>query len=744
MHRKRFVSFFSGGGGFTLGFLEAGFQSVFCSDVEKFSADTHQLNWPDAEFIQQDIQTITSDDLLYAIGDEPVDVVVGGPPCQGFSNMGDKLAGDHRNSLINHYIRAVAIINPQVVLIENVPGFKTKYGGYFFNALCYGLKEIGYHVSFKLIDSSGYGVPQIRKRIFIVGTRSNRDFLFPAPSSSSVGSMISRSTVGEALMGLNNRSKRPNHSVLNHGEKVIRRYEFIPEGGKLPPPDELPEDIRRNNFGNTYQRLHRERPATTMVPGNNAFPVHPVYHRSITPREAARIQTFPDDHIFAGNRAQQCIQVGNAVPPLLAARLADSINCHLDEIGSSFGELVLGEKYVGTEANPRSMRSLDEQARGTQKKKSLTCVDLFSGIGGFSIGFMEAGFEILAKCDNDQDVIAAHKLNFPNIPMVSGDLNQKKVRAKIASVVKGKTVDVLVGGPPCQGFSMFGKRRFVNTKGYDPKTDGRNDLVFAFVDVVKELNPSWVVMENVPGIEHLDDGKYIKNVKKALFDAGYYQIESAVLNAASYGVPQKRRRFILIAHKGDHVIPWPKEKYFAEPKGWQKAFRTTAQVLTDLEGKENAPSIYNHAPPSHHSIVCERYSYIKQGEKLDPEGLPDHLKLGLKTGKPIKRFSHVHYRLAPDLPSPTIVPGHNAFPVHPNLDRTLTIREAARLQTIPDWVQFTGPIIKQGMQVGNAFPPLLAQVIAERLARVVRNGWTADSVTSLARYSMIRQPEKVS
>ena len=118
--------------------------------------------------------------------------------------------------------------------------------------------------------------------------------------------------------------------------------------------------------------------------------------------------------------------------------------------------------------------------------------------------------------------------------------------------------------------------------------------------------------------------------------------------------------------------------------------------------------------------------------------LPKHLKLGIKTGKPIKRFSKVHFRLDNNSPSPTLVPGHNAFPIHPTLNRTLTIREAARIQTIPDHIIFSGPIINQGLQAGNAFPPLVAQIIAERLSRIVRNGWDQEQITKLAKYSMLK------
>lgn len=122
---------------------------------------------------------------------------------------------------------------------------------------------------------------------------------------------------------------------------------------------------------------------------------------------------------------------------------------------------------------------------------------------------------------------------------------------------------------------------------------------------------------------------------------------------------------------------------------------------------------------------------------MDIESLPEHLRLGTKTGKPVANFSHVFRRLDRNKPSITIVPGHNALPVHPFLNRTLTVREAARIQTFPDYFEFSGPIINQCLQVGNAFPCIVAQTLGERLRTIVNKEWKDDSVTNLATYTMI-------
>ena len=725
----RFVSFFSGGGGFTRGFIELGHKCVFATDVEKFAEDTHNLNWPTQKFIRKDIQTFTNDEIIDLVGKQPIDVVLGGPPCQGFSNMGDKLAGDHRNSLVNHYLRAIKVISPKFVLIENVPGFKTKYNGRYFKELVSGLNGIGFNVSSSIINATDYGVPQIRKRILIAAFKQKDVFKFPSKEKITCGNLEPKENVGEALanLPLNDDGSLTNHSILNHSDVVIRRYRLIVEGGKLPPPEELPKDIRRKNFGNTYQRLHRERPATTMVPGNNAFPIHPYLDRSLTPREAARIQTFPDEHHFSGTRAQQCIQVGNAVPPLLASRFAIAIENYLTNKNKSSEGLMM--PIIDTK---------DVNTKISINKKSMNVVDLFCGIGGFSIGFSQAGFNVIAASDHDKYVAESHKLNFPDIPFIKGDIRNDNIKKEIIDAIGNKKVDVLVGGPPCQGFSIFGKRRFVKNEEMPKEHDPRNDLVFSFFEMVEMISPEWVIMENVPGITSFDKGKYVKNLINKLKKIGYSSIENHIINCASFGVPQTRKRFILIAHKGKYVLPWPKDKYYESPKEWQKPFRNVSEVISDLVGSKTQIEYENHIPPSHNKIVAERYKYISQGEKLNPSLLPKHLKLGIKTGKPIKRFSKVHFRLDNNSPSPTLVPGHNAFPIHPTLNRTLTIREAARIQTIPDHIIFSGPIINQGLQAGNAFPPLVAQIIAERLSRIVRNGWDKEQITKLAKYSMLK------
>ena len=727
----KIISLFSGAGGLDLGFKEAGFDCVLASDIMPHAESTYKKNFPEAKFIKKDIRLLGVNEIKKAIGNQKIDVIIGGPPCQGFSNMGNHNSADPKNYLFEKYVDIVNAIQPKCFVFENVKGLFTMFEGRFFDKIVNSFLEIGYDIFYRMIDSSDYGVPQKRERIIIVGSKIDRPFKFPQPDANPFGKITSYKNVGKAINNLVKRNKMPNHIPLNHSEVVISRYKLIPEGGKLPKPENLPKEIRRRNFGNTYTRLSRNDVSSTIVPGNNALPVHPTLNRSLTAREAARIQTFPDDFVFEGDRRSQCILVGNAVPPLLSAKIAESVSNFIKgkkyESIEPDGEAHVGETFSRTKNNPT------KSGRATLK-----FADLFCGAGGFTQGLESAGLQCVLGVDNDEHAVAAYRLNHKHHECLKLDLSSLENQKIISRQLKKEGVDLIVGGPPCQGFSIFGKRRFVNTRKHDIKSDKRNDLVFAYANIIKNVKPNWFIMENVPGIISARNGTYIDTIRK-FFAKNKYRTEIKIINAADYGVPQKRKRFILFGTKTDLMIPWPKPKFFENPESWQSQHRTVGEVLNDLSNKSTVGRYKNHFVPSHTKVVSERFSYIKEGEKLNVESLPNNLKIGEKTGKPISNYSGVYRRLHRDKPSNTIVPGHNALPVHPTLNRTLTIREAARIQTFPDNFEFVGPIVQQGLQVGNAFPCLVAQIVGERLRTVVNRNWNVDRTTDLAKYSMLEK-----
>ncbi len=724
-----FISLFTGAGGLDIGFKEAGFQGLLACDIMPQAKDSFSYNYPDEPYVLEDIRKLTISQIRSYIGKNTIDVIIGGPPCQGFSNMGNKNSADPRNMLFESYVKIVEAIRPKCFLFENVKGLYTMFEGRFFQQVINSFLSIGYNLHYALLDSSNYGVPEKRERIIIFGTLLTGKFLFPMFETSPFGNIISYKNVGEAIDDLADKGEEiPNHSALNHCEKVIRRYQMIPEGGKLPKPEDLPEDIRRKNFGNTYTRLSRNEISSTIVPGNNALPVHPVLNRSLTPREAARIQTFPDSYIFKGDRRSQCIQVGNAVPPLMAAKLAQCVKCFIEDI-----------KYEGRLPDNSLYSNEGSEFVLCNSKKpmraNLKFGDLFCGAGGFTAGLEQAGLECVLGAEYNDYAVEAYRKNFAH-ECLKIDLSVEENQELVAKKLKDAKVDLVVGGPPCQGFSMFGNRRFVNTKNHDLTKDKRNDLVYAYANIVVRSETPWFIMENVPGILSAHDGQYVNSIVDYFSENGY-RTEHRIINAADYGAPQIRKRFILIGTKTNLSFPFPKPKYYENPESWQHPYRTVEEVLTDLADESTYEKYKNHRPPKHNNIVSERFSHIKEGSKMDINALPQSLKLGVKTGKPIANFSHVFYRLDRKKPSCTIVPGHNALPVHPTLNRTLTVREAARIQTFPDDFEFVGPIINQCLQVGNAFPCIVGQTLGERLRTVINKEWDDESTTTLAKKSML-------
>jgi len=338
MKKYSFIDLFSGAGGLLRGFMDAGFTPTFSVEMWEPAIKTHEGNYPDVPLIKKDIRTITNSEIKQFNG--AVDVVIGGPPCQGFSTIGKRLVKDPRNELVFEFIRFVEVIKPKVFLMENVKGLLSSDGGKIKRAIENEFNNIGYNVISSVLCAADYGVPQLRNRVFFLGVRNdlNIDPTFPMP----IVKKDEYKTVGDAindLVGMEN--SIPNHVPMKHNKTVTARISCIKEGEGIPK-DGLPEELAHGsrsdykdnkikNFSHVYKRLHRNKPSTTMVPGHNAFPLHPTENRSLTVREAARIQTFPDDVVFYGTRQDQCIQVGNAVPVKLAYELAKHIMKILEE-----------------------------------------------------------------------------------------------------------------------------------------------------------------------------------------------------------------------------------------------------------------------------------------------------------------------------------------------------------------------------------------------------------------------------
>lgn len=342
MNNYNVIDLFSGAGGLSYGFECAGFNILLGIDNDQKALETFENNHKGAKSICGDITEITfNKHIKPLIGDKTIDVIIGGPPCQGMSLSGPRRFNDPRNKLYLSFIRLVKEIQPKAFVIENVPGLVGLFGGQIKDSIIEKFTELGYLIQYKILCAADYGVPQNRKRVVFVGTKVG-NFSYPEPCDTVVTCEMALSdlpplvdTLGEEEMPyicdpLNDYQKLMrknsnvihNHIAANHSEKVKTIISMVPAGGNYK---DLPEEYRKTrNFHVAWTRFPDNKPAPTIDTGHRHH-FHYKYNRVPTVRECARIQSFPDDFIFLGNKTQQFRQVGNAVPPLMAQRIAEKV-----------------------------------------------------------------------------------------------------------------------------------------------------------------------------------------------------------------------------------------------------------------------------------------------------------------------------------------------------------------------------------------------------------------------------------
>lgn len=328
----KLIEGFCGPGGMSLGLTRAGFEIAKAFDIDLPSVQTHNRNLGNHAIVA-DAKCVNGAGLLDGIGLKrgELDLFAGGPPCQGFSKQkrGAHL-GDTRNDLVNEYIRIVEELYPRFFFFENVAIFGQKRGKDYISLM--HEKFTDYEISHRFVNSANFGLAQSRDRFLLVGRR--RDvcgaFFFP-------GTIIKKfTTVGEALKGLpeppcdyTTHSKFPNHQQAKVTDINIKRFSYVPQGGgwrDIPKDYQLPchqrVDTEKGGWPDVFGRLEWNGLCPTITGGFDSFTRgrygHPLKDRPLTPREAARIQGFPDEHVFEGNRGDVRSQIGNAVPPPVA------------------------------------------------------------------------------------------------------------------------------------------------------------------------------------------------------------------------------------------------------------------------------------------------------------------------------------------------------------------------------------------------------------------------------------------
>jgi DNA (cytosine-5)-methyltransferase 1 len=380
MTERVLFDLFCGTGGFSLGFesVEQGFSTRFGIDVLPVAVETFKKNHKNALGLACDIRKARRSEIAETLGLKKgdVDVIIGGPPCQGFSSIRPFRSSnddDPRNSLFEEYASFVNFFRPSMFVLENVVGLATHKDGATIEAMEECFHSIGYDCEWRILNAAHYGIPQKRERLIMIGVERGGVIAFPEPThqcdSPTIGyrnptrmnaprlgglgaasislapafgvmdaiSDLPPVDAGEEVdfydaspINLYQRARRRNakklslHSATNHTKKML---EIVRHSGKNI--DYIPKHLITSGFSTSYSRLDADEPSATITvnfvhPSSNRC-IHPVQHRALTPREGARLQSFDDAFEFAGNRTQIVKQIGNAVPPLLGAAIANSI-----------------------------------------------------------------------------------------------------------------------------------------------------------------------------------------------------------------------------------------------------------------------------------------------------------------------------------------------------------------------------------------------------------------------------------
>ncbi len=339
-------------------------------------------------------------------------------------------------------------------------------------------------------------------------------------------------------------------------------------------------------------------------------------------------------------------------------------------------------------------------------------IDIFSGAGGLSLGAMNAGINIPIAIEKDPNAAKTFKTNHPDAKVITQDISEVKSNSLSIS-----NPFIIFGGPPCQGFSLS------NSKTRSEKNEN-NKLYKEFIRFIQELKPKWFLFENVEGIVSFNKGETVKQIKKNFEDLGY-TVNYDVLTASNYGVPQDRSRFILVGNLEGICFEFPKKlngkisvmeaigdlpvlsngqleedlPYKGFPSGYAKKLRN---------GSKNARQNY---VSRNNELVLERYKHIRPGQNW--RAIPDHLMQNYKNKN--NCHSGIYKRLNPKIPSVVISNYRKNMLIHPEEDRGLSVREAARIQSFPDDFIFEGSLMHIQQQIGNAVPPLLAEAIFKQI-----------------------------
>ena len=512
----------------------------------------------------------------------------------------------------------------------------------------------------------------------------------------------------------------PMHKSAAHKKSTIDVIKQVPHDGGSRPEGIGPACLDRvKGFSDVYGRLYWDKPSITIThyarnPASGRF-THPEQDRGLTAREAALLQSFPNEFEFTGKSDDIYRQIGEAVPPMLSSAIAANVLIELLSIEPNDDEIALSPQSINepVSSSYSSVIAGIKMKNQTTNATKFTCIDSFCGAGGLGLGLKQAGYNILLSFDIDQiciDTINANKKYFGH-PAESADISDmlNGELLKKCNLERGELF-LLAGGPPCQGFS-------IQRRGSD--IDKRNELVLKYGKLIEELYPMYFVMENVTGIA----GKRGKTILQQLIEDVEkigYTVHIKLLDAQDYGVPQRRKRYFIVGERkdlGEHYE-------YPHPLDYR---RTVREVIGDLpsppdDGTDH-PDISLHRRDRLSPLNLKRMKSLKEGQGRDD--LPMELRADChKIDSSVIGFRNVYGRMIWDDVAPTITARFDSFTRgqfgHPVQNRSISLREGALLQCFPMDFVFTGNKVDIARQIGNAVPPLLAKQIGKSIIECYR------------------------
>lgn len=318
--RLTYVDLFSGAGGISVGACQSGLRKVLSIDIDPDASKTIQRNFPESQHLEMLIEEVSAELLNKTLNGNKVNVVFGGPPCEGFSVAGLRNPEDPRNRLFREYIRLVEHIRPDFVVMENVPGILSIDNGKVKDEIISRFAEIGYpDMSVRILESAAFGVPQLRTRAIFIANRHQ----LPNPYPMEFLTKHDYHSIESAIDDLKDvrRHGAPNHEWTRHSPNFESLIAQVPPGGSL-----------YKTFRDAFKRQYKGVPSMAVKENHGGCHIHYELNRVLSAREMARLQTFPDDFVFSGRFKRVYWQVGNAVPCLMAYHIALAVRSHLELI----------------------------------------------------------------------------------------------------------------------------------------------------------------------------------------------------------------------------------------------------------------------------------------------------------------------------------------------------------------------------------------------------------------------------